>query len=132
MAERFSQLALTRGSLERLLEGVGHAPVNQVGLYRARDVEARARLAAPRQPRRIIRAAMKHVWWSVICATPECGIPLLVTYAGIYDPDHPPVLGDGAAQTFQFLCGVCGKRHTYNRGALRSVIISPVSSPLDL
>jgi hypothetical protein len=65
---------------------------------------------------------MKHAYWAVRC--PDCNMPILVTQAGIYDPDRMPVLGDAAPRAFPAPCGACRQTHTYRREELGLVILS--------
>jgi hypothetical protein len=60
--------------------------------------------------------AMKHLYWAVRC--PDCNMPILVTDAGIYDPNQMPVLGAASPKTFPAPCGACQQTHTYKREEL--------------
>ncbi len=40
-------------------------------------------------------------------------MPILVTDAGIYDPNQMPVLGAASPKTFPAPCGACQQTHTY-------------------
>jgi len=66
---------------------------------------------------------MKHLYWAVRC--PECTMPILVTDAGIYDPNQMPILGDATPKTFPAPCGACQHTHTYRREELGLFIFDP-------
>ena len=78
---------------------------------------------------RIIRGAMKHAYWVVICKTPNCGsIP--AKYIGPDDGHWAYELPDvGVPDSWFASCSGCGKNHRYLRDDLqvKSSEIAPPS-----
>jgi len=68
---------------------------------------------------RIIRAAMKHAYWVVICKTPNCGaIP--AKYIGPDDGHWAYELPHvGVPDSWFASCSGCGKNHRYFRDDLQ-------------
>ena len=55
---------------------------------------------------------------------PVCKTPLRVTEPAVYDPDHPPTLGEGAAKVFSLPCGVCQETRTFTREQVEWFLMS--------